>query len=179
MSKVLEERLSEVSVPEAADAAKIVRLVNDAIRKTKELSRGLLPVVSEKHGLMSALKQRTGELEDLFQIRCRFECDEPVLIGDLNVATNLYHIAQEAVNNAIRHGKSKNIVIRLTSKDGTGELTIQDDGGGFPEKPSGQPGVGLSIMNYRAVMVGGSLKLQANPDGGISVNCKFPVRNVE
>ncbi len=179
MSKVLEERLSEVSVPESADAAKIVRLVNDAIRKTKELSRGLLPVVSEAHGLMSALKQRTGELEDLFQIRCRFECDEPVLIGDLNVATNLYHIAQEAVNNAIRHGKSKNIVIRLTSKDGTGELTIQDDGDGFPKKPTGQPGVGLSIMNYRAVMVGGSLKLQANPDRGISVSCRFPIRNVE
>jgi PAS domain S-box-containing protein len=179
MSKVLEERLSEVSVPESADAAKIVRLVNDAIRKTKELSRGLLPVVSEAHGLMSALKQRTGELEDLFQIRCRFECDEPVLIGDLNVATNLYHIAQEAVNNAIRHGKSKNIVIRLTSKDGIGELTIQDDGDGFPTKPVGQPGVGLSIMNYRAVMVGGSLKLQANPDRGISVSCTFPLRNVE
>jgi PAS domain S-box-containing protein len=179
MSKVLEERLSEVSVPESADAAKIVRLVNDAIRKTKELSRGLLPVVSEAHGLMSALKQRTGELEDLFQIRCRFECDEPVLIGDLNVATNLYHIAQEAVNNAIRHGKSKNIVIRLTSKEGTGELTIQDDGDGFPKKPTGQPGVGLSIMNYRAVMVGGSLELQANPDRGISVSCKFPIRNVE
>jgi PAS domain S-box-containing protein len=179
MSKVLEERLSEVSVPESADAAKIVRLVNDAIRKTKELARGLLPVVSEAHGLMSALKQRTGELEDLFQIRCRFECDEPVLIGDLNVATNLYHIAQEAVNNAIRHGKSKNIVIRLTSKDGIGELTIQDDGDGFPTKPVGQPGVGLSIMNYRAVMVGGSLKLQANPDRGISVSCTFPLRNVE
>jgi PAS domain S-box-containing protein len=179
MSKVLEERLSEVSVPESADAAKIVRLVNDAIRKTKELSRGLLPVVSEAHGLMSALKQRTGELEDLFQIRCRFECDEPVLIGDLNVATNLYHIAQEAVNNAIRHGKSKNIVIRLTSKDGTGELTIQDDGDGFPKKSTGQPGAGLSIMNYRAVMVGGSLKLQVNPDRGISVSCTFPIRNVD
>jgi PAS domain S-box-containing protein len=179
MSKVLEERLSEVSVAESADAAKIVRLVNDAIRKTKELSRGLLPVVSEAHGLMSALKQRAGELEDLFQIRCRFECDEPVLIGDLNVATNLYHIAQEAVNNAIRHGKSKNIVIRLTSKDGTGELTIQDDGFGFAKKTSGQPGVGLSIMNYRAVLVGGSLKLQPNPDRGISVSCAFPIRHVE
>ena len=55
-------------------------------------------MVSEAHGLMSALKQRAGELEDLFQISCQFECEEPVLIDDVNVATHLYHIAQEAVN---------------------------------------------------------------------------------
>jgi len=179
MSKVLQEKLAEGSLPESRDAAKIVQLVNDAIRKTKELSRGLLPVMSEAHGLMSALKQRAGQLEDLFQIRCRFECEEPVLIGDVNVATNLYHITQEAVNNAIRHGKSKNIMIRLANKNGTGELTIQDDGSGFPEKPASQPGVGLSIMNYRAVMVGGSLKVQPNEDRGITVSCKFPIRSVE
>src|SRR5208282_5998121 len=99
MSKVLQEKLSEESMAESTDAAQIVQLVNDAIRKTKELSRGLLPIVSEAQGLMSALKKRAGELEDLFQIRCQFECEEPLLIGDVNVATHLYHIAQEAVNN--------------------------------------------------------------------------------
>jgi PAS domain S-box-containing protein len=179
MSKVLQEKLSEESIPESTDAAKIVKLVNDAIRKTKELARGLLPVVSEAPGLMSALKQRAGELEDLFQIRCRFECEEPVLIGDVNVATHLYHIAQEAVNNAIRHGKSKSILIRLCNKEGQGELSIEDDGDGFPKQPSGQPGVGLSIMNYRAVMAGGSLKVQSNQFRGVTVCCKFPLRNVE
>jgi PAS domain S-box-containing protein len=179
MSKVLQEKLSEESMAESTDAAKIVQLVNDAIRKTKELSRGLLPVVSEAQGLMSALKQRAGELEDLFQIRCQFVCEEPLLIGDVNVATHLYHIAQEAVNNAIRHGKSKTIFIRLAGKDGTGELTIEDDGDGFPEQPTTQPGVGLSIMNHRAVMVGGSLKVQPNQNRGVTVSCKFPLRNVE
>jgi PAS domain S-box-containing protein len=179
MSKVLEEKLSEVSVPESGDAAKIVRLVNDAIRKTKELSRGLLPVVSEANGLMSALKQRAGELEDLFQISCRFACDEPVLIDDVNVATHLYHIAQEAVNNAIRHGKSRNIVIGLRSQNGVGVLTIQDDGGGFPKKQVSHPGVGLSIMNYRANMVGGSLKVSPSEDRGITVTCLFPIPSAE
>jgi len=179
MSKVLEEKLSEASVPESGDAAKIVRLVNDAIRKTKELSRGLLPVVSEANGLMSALKQRAGELEDLFQISCRFACDEPVLIDDVNVATHLYHIAQEAVNNAIRHGKSRNIVIGLRSQNGVGVLTIQDDGGGFPKKQVSHPGVGLSIMNYRANMVGGSLKVSPSEDRGITVTCLFPIPSAE
>jgi PAS domain S-box-containing protein len=178
MSKVLEERLSEVSIPESNDAAKIVGLVNDAIRKTKELSRGLLPVVSEAHGLMSALKQRAGELEDLFHIRCQFDCEEPVLIGDINAATHLYHIAQEAVNNAIRHGKSQNIGIGLRNDNGTGVLTIRDDGAGFPKEQASQPGVGLSIMKYRAGMIGGSLKVQSNDAQGVSVVCMFPIRNV-
>jgi PAS domain S-box-containing protein len=179
MSKVLERKLSEKSVPDSSDAAKIVQLVNDAIRRTKELSRGLLPVVSEAHGLMSALRQRAGELEDLFQIRCHFECEEPVLIEDVNVATHLYHIAQEAVNNGIRHGKSKNIVIALSRKNGTGLLTIQDDGDGFPANQTSQPGVGLSIMNYRANVVGGSLKVQPNDDRGVKVTCTFPLGSVE
>jgi PAS domain S-box-containing protein len=179
MSKVLEEKLSEASISESADAAKIVQLVNDAIRKTKELSRGLLPVVSEADGLMSALRQRAAQLEDLFQTRCRFECPQPVLIQDVNVATNLYHIAQEAVNNAIRHGKSRNIQIRLQRNNGIGELIVQDDGNGFANKPTSLPGVGLSIMSSRAVMVGGSLKVQANEDRGVTVTCRFPLEGVE
>jgi signal transduction histidine kinase len=179
MSKVLEDRLSEMAMPESSDAAKIVQLVNEAIRKTKDLARGLLPVVSEAHGLMSALQQRAGQLEDIFHISCRFECHEPVLINDVNVATHLYHIAQEAVNNAIRHGKSRSIFIGLEANQGVGVLTIRDDGEGFPKKQSSQPGVGLSIMNYRADMVGGSVKIHPNEDHGITVTCLFPIRSAE
>ncbi len=104
MSKVLEQKLADQSPREAADAAKIVKLVNEAIHKARELSRGLLPVVSDAGGLMSALEQLAAEVEDLFGISCRFECDQPVLIHDNDAAMHLYHIAQEAVNNAIKHG---------------------------------------------------------------------------
>src|ERR1044072_3437289 len=66
MAKVQQQKLAEKQSPEAADAAKIVQLVNDAILKTRELSRGLLPVVSDAHGLMSALQLYAAEIEDLF-----------------------------------------------------------------------------------------------------------------
>lgn len=178
MSKVLEEKLFEEGLPESLEAAKIVQMVNDAIRRTKDLSRGLLPVVSEAQGLMLALKQRAGELEELFKIRCHFECEKPVLIQDVHVATHLYQIAQEAINNAIRHGKSRSIVISLTGHNGVGELSIQDDGDGFPKNPGRQPGVGLSIMNHRADMAGGSLKIQPNDGRGITVSCMFPLRGI-
>ena len=168
MSKVLQEKLSDQALPEAVEAAKIVRMVNEAIDNTRQLARGLHPVAAEPQGLMSALRKWANEVEVLFQIRCSFKCDAPVYVSDANAATHLYRIAQEAVNNAIRHGKSKNIVISLTEKGGTGVLTIQDDGGGFPAKPTSSPGVGLSIMNYRADMIGGSLKVQPNDSRGIT-----------
>jgi len=179
MSKVLEERLSDKSLPEAKEAAKIVQMVNQAIDNTRQLARGLHPVAAEGAGLMSALKKWASEVQELFHIHCRFHCERPVHIHDVTVATHLYRIAQEAVNNAIRHGKSQEIVIRLSARSGMGTLSIKDDGAGFTKNPAKQPGVGLSIMNYRADIIGGSLKVQPGEERGVTVTCLFPIRSVE
>jgi PAS domain S-box-containing protein len=177
MSKVLESKLSEKSPPESEDAAKIVNLVNEAINKTRELSRGLLPVVSDAHGLMSALTSYSEEIQDLFKIACRFECVSSVLLYDQNLATHLYYIAREAVNNAIKHGRPGNVCIQLSAEGGQGCLTIEDDGRGILEIPERNRGMGLNIMNYRANMIGGSLGVGNRPGGGTSVSCRFPLRN--
>ena len=179
MSKVLEEKLAEQVLPEAAEAAKIVKMVNQAIENTRQLARGLHPVAAEPLGLMSALRKWANEVEELFHIRCTFRCLKPLPIRDPNLATHLYRIAQEAVHNAIRHGKSRNIEVGLSRKNETGTLTIRDDGEGFQKQEGTQPGVGLSIMNYRADMVGGSLKVQPNEDRGVTVTCMFPIRSFE
>jgi PAS domain S-box-containing protein len=175
MAKVHEARLAEQSVPDAADAAKIVHLVNEAIHKTRELARGLLPVVSDEQGLMSALQLWAAEVEDLFGISCRFQCETAVLVHDDAMATHLYHIAQEAVNNAIKHGHSRNIFIRLTSGDSSGTLEITDDGCGIPENRAASQGMGLHIMSYRAGMIGGRLEVRRGSVCGTSVTCMFPI----
>ena len=144
MAKVHEAKLAEKQIADAADAAKIVKLVNEAIHKTRELARGLLPVVSDAQGLMSALQLWAGEVEDLFGISCRFECETAVLIHDDAMATHLYHIAQEAVNNAIKHGHARNIVIRLAAENGWGTLLISDDGTGIPENRGNHSGNGTA-----------------------------------
>jgi PAS domain S-box-containing protein len=176
MSKVLEQKLAGAALDEAEDARKIVRLVNEAIHRTRELARGLVPVVSDAGGLMSALDRWTREVEDLFGIACRFQCPEPVLIGDVAVATHLYHIAQEAVNNAIKHAAASQVVLSLVRQDDTGVLTIEDDGVGMPDAVAGQGGLGLHIMGYRANMIGGSLELARGSGGGTAVSCRFPLR---
>src|ERR1700733_7687997 len=159
MAKVHEAKLTEKCLAEANDAAKIVRLVNEAVHKTRELARGLLPVMSDAQGLMSALELWAGEVEDIFGVSCKFDCETAVLIHDNAVATHLYHIAQEAVNNALKHGKARNIVLRLSASNDTGTLTICDDGAGFPAAGPKDSGMGLHIMAYRANMIGGTLQV--------------------
>ncbi|MEO5904560.1 MAG: PAS domain S-box protein [Gemmatimonadaceae bacterium] len=179
MSKVLQQKLSSGSAKnEAADAAKIVRLVNEAINKTRELSRGLLPVVSDADGLMGALKRWAAEVEDLFNIQCDFVCVEPVLIPDVGTATHLFHIAQEAVNNALRHAGSQRIVIMVERQEGFANLTIEDDGAGIRGSNAARPGLGLRIMSYRANIIGGSLEVIPGIAGGTVVRCRFPLADM-
>ncbi len=175
MSKVQEQKLLEKSLPEAGDATKIVGLVNEAIHKTRELARGLHPVVSESQGLMSALQRWAGEVEDLFGISCRLHCATPVLIHDDAVATHLYYVTREAVTNAIKHGLAQQIAIHLSADGQQGSLTIRDDGCGIGDTAPGSKGMGLHLMNYRARMIGGSLEVHRVATGGTLVQCWFPL----
>ena len=177
MVKVQEQKLAAKQMPEAADAAKIVRLVNDAISKTRELAKGLAPVVFDAHGLMSALQLHAAEVEDLFGISCHFQCEPPVIIPDGTVATHLYHIAQEAVTNAIKHGRAQNILVRLSAVDGRGTLLVRDDGQGMADPPGDHAGMGLQIMKYRADMIAGVLEVRADKMQGTMVCCRFPLNS--
>jgi PAS domain S-box-containing protein len=176
MAKVHEEKLARTNLADAADAAKLVRLVNEAVHKTRELARGLLPVMSDAQGLMSALQLWAGEVEDIFGVSCKFGCETAVLIHDNAVATHLYHIAQEAVNNALKHGRARNIVLRLTAENGSGTLLVADDGEGIPDDRQNTQGMGLHIMSYRSAMIGGRLEVKRNLMRGTSVSCVFPMR---
>ena len=179
MAKVHEARLAESKSAETEDAAKIVGLVNQAIHRTRELARGLLPVIAEAQGLMSALQVMAGEVEDLFGVSCRFESEAPVLVHDDTAATHLYRIAQEAVNNAIKHGDSREIVIQLTAVEGKGRLVIKDDGKGIPEGAGNSQGMGLNIMRYRSGMIGGVLEIRRESTRGTTIVCTFPLRQGE
>jgi PAS domain S-box-containing protein len=175
MGKVLEQRLAESAAAETADAAKIVKLVNDSIKMTRELARGLLPVTAEAHGLMSALERWAGEVSELYHIHCLFECCDSVFVHDEARADHLYRLAQEAVTNAIKHGHATSIAIGLAVVMGGGVLTVRDDGCGFEVIPKRESGLGLRIMNYRAKMIGGSLSVQSSLGSGTVVKCLFPI----
>jgi signal transduction histidine kinase len=99
---------------------------------------------------------------------------QPVAIKDHAAATHLFRIAQEAVSNAIKHGKAQQIVISLNEARGRVILHVQDDGAGFPKKNPGTKGMGLRIMQSRAGMIGGTIAIEPNEKRGVSVICAVP-----
>ena len=174
MCEVQEQRLTNGDLPYAADAARIVDLVNEAIHMIRRLSHGLMPVVSKPDGLMTALQSWAGTVEELYGIACRFRCAEPVMIHDDAVAKHLYRIAQEAVVNAIKHGEARTIEIRLSVDQGWGALDIRDDGEGVEESMSTTEGMVLHIMRDRARLIMGRLEVKRLAPRGTVVSCRFP-----
>lgn len=174
MSKVLERKLDIKSLSESADAREITKLVNEAVKQARGLAKGLHPVDLDRDGLTSSLQELAATTEQLFGIRCTFNCDRPVPIDDAAAAAHLYRIAQEAVTNAIKHGKAENIIIRLGPGSDMPVLSIESDGADFPDVPPKGKGMGLKIMDHRAEMIDGSLEVRRGAAGGTIVTCAFP-----
>ena len=175
MTKVLQQRINDKLPEEAAAAAEIVKYVNEAAEQTRDIAKVLHPVDLCAGGLMKALYELAETTEKLFMVSCIFECDKTFEIGDTLIATQLYRITQEAITNAIKHGKAKKIRARLVCNSDKSVLIIKNDGLDFPQefKARGN-GMGLQIMNHRVGIIGGKLDIYKPDEGGTIVTCAFP-----
>ena len=174
MSKTLSNKLAARGLAEGKDANKIADLVNEAIRKTRELARGFYPVELETTGLLSALHELTCREAELFNVSCSFEGPGELEFKDPNRATQVYRIAQEAIENAVQHGRAKHIHVNLSKVREEFVLTVRDDGVGLPKVPSKKGGMGLQLMKYRAGMIKGSFDIRRHSGGGTIMRCVFP-----
>jgi PAS domain S-box-containing protein len=169
MADVLQRTLEADQSPRHAEAKKIGGLLQKALAHTRGLARGLHPVAPEQGGFIRALENLAAQSGELFGVKCRFECHETAPIQIETSMMHLYRITQEAVSNAVKHGKAKNIRIRLTAA----ALTITDDGTGLKATLPGD-GMGLRIMRYRAEICGGKLSVRNGRSKGVVVSCEFP-----
>jgi PAS domain S-box-containing protein len=176
-SAILQRKLERKAPEEAREAALVADLVSQAIDQARSLAQGLHPVKLEANGLMSALQELAAHVESVFGCQCACRFGRPVLLHDNNVAVHFYRIAQEAITNAIRHGKAGKITVGLSARKGSIALTVQDDGVGFPVHPPRQTGMGLRIMNYRAGMIAATLEVCRLDPRGTRVTCRWR-RNV-
>ena len=174
MSQVLEQQLAPKFKAAAARAGEIARHVREGISQTRALARGLSPATLESEGLMSGLRELAASTGNMFGVTCRFACDLPVPVRDTVVATHLYRVAQEAVSNAIKHGKASEVLIDLQTTDKCIGLSVRDNGVGLPKVIPKEKGMGLRIMQSRVGMLGGSLSIGKNPAGGTTVCCSVP-----
>ena len=131
------------------------------------------PVELQINGFMSALHELAANVQERSGVECRLECPETVLIRNHVVATHLFRIAQEAINNALKHGKARRVVVALKPADGKMKMTVTDDGLGFQAGFPRGTGMGLQIMKYRAAMAEAVLEVASEPGAGTTVTCVF------
>jgi two-component system sensor kinase FixL len=173
-NSALTRRLANRELPEAALVQQVGALLDDAITEARTLARGLFPVQLEVDGLHVALQQLAAGVQSRTQIDCQAQCDESIVVRNNAFATHLYRIAQEAVNNAVKHAKAGKILIRLHLEGAFIELTVSDDGVGVPVSLGTTNGMGMHTMKYRARTIGGVLHVSRGANSGTIVSCRVP-----
>ena len=175
-SQVLEQKLAKKDKTHSVQAGQIASHVRDVIAQTRSLARGLSPFILESEGMVSALTELAANTEKLFQVKCSFTNTAKHVPSDIAVTTHLYRIAQEAVTNAIKHGKAKDVSITFSVKGDKAGLSIADNGRGFSGQPGTGKGMGLRIMRYRASIIGAALLTQSGSAGGVTILCFLPIK---
>lgn len=157
----------------AAELQKIATLASDSIEACRLLARGLHPVTLTSKGLPAALDELAERMPA--GIKFRWPSGRRLAL-EPDVALHLYRITEEAVGNAVRHGKAARISIELGMLDGVTVLAIEDDGPGFA-RVAGSDGMGLRNMEYRANVIGAKLVIgPRDGGGGTRIVCTVPRR---
>lgn len=145
------------------------KMLREAIAQTRFLARGLVPVSDEPDALQAGLAELAEQVNSLGSLKCRLDCPSPVAIPNRVAAGHLYRIAQEAVNNAMKHSSASQVTIRLAETDTGVELRIWDDGKGI--SGSKGRGLGLEVMKHRAAVIGAELTVTSKRGQGVTVAC--------
>ena len=170
----LHEELQARAPAFASHAQHASESLREALVEVRALSHGLAPVPLWKQGLEHALQALADATTRSSGVKCVFECTEHIPVADEATACNLYRIAQEAVNNALKHAAPAEIRIGLECREGSLVLEIDDDGCGLPEVPSADGGIGFRIMQHRTEMMGGQMEHGAPPAGGTRIAVRIP-----
>jgi len=176
MCASVQQRLQARAQPEAEALQRIAEVIAQASEMTRSVARGLYPVALEFGGINAALEQLAEHTRVHLRQDCVFEVDPHLHLHDPLVAVNLYRVAQEAVNNAVKHGRGGQIRIALARAGAENRLSISDDGRGLPQQPAADltPGLGLASMRFRARQLGGRLEIEPRLPRGTTISVSYP-----
>jgi DNA-binding NarL/FixJ family response regulator/two-component sensor histidine kinase len=170
-SEILRLKLRERSAADAAEIEEIIGLIHDSMAQTRDLARDLCPVDMGAGGLFAAFEELRKEIESRSGVACLLDLDEEGGgVSDLE-ASNLYYIAREAVENALVHGRARNVLLNLSAAGNVVTMKVIDDGCGLPDSFEESTGVGIRIMRYRSWIIGAGFSIERNAGGGTVVTC--------
>jgi len=174
LSRSLANGLRREDSPAEGDAAQISELADDASNQIRQISRGLMPSEVVQRGLFASLNDLARMTTDSCGLDCVVAYDERVEFADGAVETHLFRIAQEAVNNAVRHANATKVDIIVCEVNGMPQLEIRDDGE-WKEPRDATGGIGMKTMKYRASAICGQLHAGPSELGGTVVTCRLEV----
>jgi PAS domain S-box-containing protein len=169
----LSRDLRATNSPQAETASQLSSELATALKQARNLAHDLYAVPPQPDGLVQALENLADRVATERGIQCEFAGEASILVKNQSVASHLYRIAQEAVQNALKHSRSTCINIKLTQTASALELSVHDNGVGFPT-PGNSHGLGLHTMAQRAKLIGGQLFSQTRPVGGVQIVCSVP-----
>lgn len=149
----------------------LTRIGDNARQALKEMRLFLFemkPVDLEREGLVAILHQRLAAVEGRADIKARLVADDKITLS-LDKQVALYYIAQEALNNVLKHANAKSVKVLLGKKRGKVTLEVQDDGQGFATEAMGRGGMGVRNMKERAAKINGKLKITSSPGKGTKI----------
>ena len=169
MARSVALRLKKHRVIEVEHIEEIAELINDGVTEARTIARGLHPVEMEPPGLVTALAALVKQRH--WPVSSRLEADEEISVQDSTVALHLYRIAREAVINANKHARAREIIVRMKRSAKGIELSVIDDGVGIPGNSPAGSGMGFHIMQYRARSIGARLEIKPIKPHGTRVTC--------
>lgn len=144
--------------------------------EARHIAYELHPSVLDDLGLVVSLKALCDEFSKAEKIRVRFAAGKlPDLIPQ-QVASGLYRIAQESLQNVAKHARAKHLAVAVAARDHNLTLSLEDDGIGFvPQAVKGKGGLGLVGIRERVRILGGALSIESTPGNGTRISVKVPI----
>lgn len=167
LAEALKRTMREKDYPEVSDVEEITANIAESIDQARKISSGLWTTRLESYDAARALQELADDTENLFGITCKLDSHISIPLFNSTVVINLYFIARESINNAIRHGKARRIDIRLSDDRDCIYLEIKDNGKGAAAAFQDGAGIGLRIMQYRAGIIGGACSFENGGHGFI------------
>ncbi len=152
----------------------VVALVQDGLTEMRALIFELRPESLEREGLVTALNKQMAALCARHDIEAESSlCEEPEI--SLNVKEALFRVAQEAMQNAIKHARARHLNLELVCYPDYLRLAVTDDGIGFDPQAEYPGHLGLRSMRERVCNLGGSLDIASAPEHGTQINVRIPI----
>lgn len=176
ISHNLARKLKANGLPGSGEVEEISEMIHEADRQAKALTQGLVGTELGAEGFREVLSRLSDRVKKMFDIDCEVVLDEDIAVDHEIMNTHFYRIIQEAINNAVKHGRASEVWVSLKKKDDFVALEIRDNGIGFEEsrKEGKDEGIGMSTMRYRSHVLGGHLETGKTSEGRTFVRCTIP-----